>query len=205
MIRVSNYIQRFELNIRYKFEKQHIIFDVFFKLVNDNINVLNHDEKKLDVFFIVSLMKMKSKFKQRILNDYFVDFKWKQIAKQLINDVNNEIVTKLFFCKKKKTISFFVLMISSSMFTRTSHVVYVYFTSSCRIFFNCRMTKENISIMLNVMNVSFRHDTFAIYHVIYEIIWNIVFNVKFIKRNVIRRTNFYNQYWRRQFFFTLLL
>ena len=94
---------------------------------------------------------------------------------------------------KKKMISFFVLMISSLMFTRTSHVVYAYFTSSCRIFFNCRMTKKNISIMLNVMNVLFRHDTFAIYRVIYEIIWNIVLNVKFIKRNVMRRVKILTQ------------
>ena len=109
-----------------------------------------------------------------------------------------------FFVKKKK-ISFFVLMISSLMFTRTNHVVYAYFTSSCWTFFNYRMTKKNISIMLNVMNVLFRHDTFAIFHVIYEIIWNIVFNVKFIKSNVMHYTNFYNQYWRRQFFFHIII
>ena len=49
---------------------------------------------------------MKSKFKQRILNDYKIDFNWKRISKQLNVEISNEIVANLFFCKKKNDFIF---------------------------------------------------------------------------------------------------
>ena len=73
LMRISNYIQRFNFDIRYKFDKQHIMSNAFFRLISDNINVFDHDDE-LNALFTISLMKMNSNFKQRILNDYKSNF-----------------------------------------------------------------------------------------------------------------------------------
>ena len=72
-MRTFNYIQRFYLKIKHKLKKQHIIFNVLFRFVNTNINFLhnrNIDGNELNILFIISLIKIKFKFKQRILNNY---------------------------------------------------------------------------------------------------------------------------------------
>ena len=76
-VRASNYIQRFNLNIKHKFEKQHIISNALSRFVNVNINrslkkIVN--EKKLNAFFIASLIKINLNFKNRIIVDYKFDF-----------------------------------------------------------------------------------------------------------------------------------
>ena len=38
-MRVFDYLQRFNLNVYYKFEKQYIIFDVLFRLFSNNNNL----------------------------------------------------------------------------------------------------------------------------------------------------------------------
>ena len=51
-IRVFDYLQRFNLNIRHKFDKQHIIFNAFSRLISDNIDFALRkfiDEKKFNV------------------------------------------------------------------------------------------------------------------------------------------------------------
>ena len=72
LMRALNYIQRFNLDIRHKSSKQHIISNVFSRLTSDNINVFNHDNE-LNALFTISLIEMNSNFKQRILNDYKSD------------------------------------------------------------------------------------------------------------------------------------
>ena len=106
LVRVSNYIQRFDLDIRHKFDKQHIVSNVLFRLISDNVNASNHDDDEFDALFITSFVEMKSKFKQRILNDYKIDFNWKRISKQLNVEISNEIVANLSFCKKKNDLIF---------------------------------------------------------------------------------------------------
>ena len=71
-IRVFDYIQRFNLNIRYKFNKQHIVSNVLFKLLNNNIEFKNVDN--LNVLFIASLIEINKIFRKRLLNDYKFDF-----------------------------------------------------------------------------------------------------------------------------------
>ena len=75
-VRASDYIQRFNLDIRHKSDKQHIVFDVLSRLVSDNINasvIRNSDENELDVLFTISLIEMKKDFRNRILDDYKID------------------------------------------------------------------------------------------------------------------------------------
>ena len=72
-MKISNYIQRFNFDIRYKSNKQHIVSNVFSRLINDNINVFDHNDE-LNALFTMSLMKINSNFKQRILNNYKLNF-----------------------------------------------------------------------------------------------------------------------------------
>ena len=71
-IRVSDYIQRFNLNIRYKLDKQYIVSNVLFKLFSDNIEFKNVDN--LNVLFIALLVEINKAFRKRLLNDYKFDF-----------------------------------------------------------------------------------------------------------------------------------
>ena len=73
LIKISNYIQRFNFDIRHKFDKQHIMSNTFFRLINDNINVFDYNDE-LNALFTISLIKINLNFKQRILNDYKSNF-----------------------------------------------------------------------------------------------------------------------------------
>ena len=96
LVRASDYIQRFNLDIRHKFGKQHIVSDALFRLVSDNINALDHDGE-LDALFTVSLVEMDSDFKQRILDGYKLDLNWQRISEQLDVNEGSEIAAKLPF------------------------------------------------------------------------------------------------------------
>ena len=63
LIKTFDYIQRFNLKIRYKSNKQHIVSNILFKLINVNINSFNHNKNEFDILFIVSLIKMNFVFK----------------------------------------------------------------------------------------------------------------------------------------------
>ena len=108
LIKTSNYLQRFNLNIRYKSNKQHIMSNVFFKLVNVNIENLlwkffaNDDENKLNVLFIASLIEMNEFFRKRIIVEYENDLNWKKI--DVILNVENDVIFS--FCRKKKRFDF---------------------------------------------------------------------------------------------------
>ena len=117
LVKISNYIQRFDLDIRHKFDKQHIVSNALFRLINDNVNASNHDDDELNALFIISFIEMKSKFKQRILNDYKIDANWKRISKQLNAEINNEIAANLSFCRRENDFIF-----RSNDFTTDDHV-----------------------------------------------------------------------------------
>ena len=71
LIKTSDYVQRFNLKIRYKFEIQHVIFDVFSRFASFNIEIqLQNYENELDVFFIVILIEMNDDFRFSILKNY---------------------------------------------------------------------------------------------------------------------------------------
>ena len=75
LIKAFDYLQRFNLNIYYKLNKQHIVFDALFKLTSTNITKMFYNEKsfandKFDVLFIATLIKMNDKFRDKIFNNY---------------------------------------------------------------------------------------------------------------------------------------
>ena len=139
LIRASNYIQRFNLDIRHKFDKQHVVSNVLSRLFNVNVNTSHEkivNENELNALFIVSLMKMNQKFKDRILIDYKIDLNWQRIFVTLNIEIkNDENVAKLFFYKKK-TISSFVRMILSLKITFTNLVDFAFFISSFKTYYN---------------------------------------------------------------------
>ena len=118
LVRASNYIQRFNLDIRHKSNKQHIVSDVLSRLVSDNINasvIRNFDENELDALFTISLIEMKKDFRNRILDDYKTDLNWQKIS-QILN-TDDENVAKLSFCRRENDLIF-----RSDDFTIDDHV-----------------------------------------------------------------------------------
>ena len=106
-VRVSNYIQRFNFDIRHKFNKQHIIFDVLSRLINDNVNasiVKNVDENEFDVLFIISFVEMNENFRNQIIENYKSNLNWQKINDIL--NVDDENVFKFSFCKRKNDFIF---------------------------------------------------------------------------------------------------
>ena len=120
LIRAFNYLQRFNLNIRHKFKKQHIIFDALFKLFSDNNSqkfFANDELNALYIFpkpsakksfaniilFITFLIKMNSKFKRRILKKYKSDLNWQRIF-IILNENDGENAVKLPFYQKNDLI-----------------------------------------------------------------------------------------------------
>ena len=107
LIRALNYLQRFNLNIRHKSRKQHIMSNVFFKLVNVNIENLlwkffvNNNKNKLNVLFIVSLIEINFFFRKRIIVECENDLNWKKII--VILNVENDVN---FFLSRKKRFDF---------------------------------------------------------------------------------------------------
>ena len=103
LIRVFDYIQRFNLNIRHKLDKQHVVSNALSRFFSDNIDSkIDETKNELNALFIVSLIKMNEAFRKRIIDDYKSDLNWKRITKIL--NVDDENVAKLFFCKKNNLI-----------------------------------------------------------------------------------------------------
>ena len=99
LVRASDYIQRFNLDIRHKPGKQHIVPDALSRLASANINTppRNSDEGELDALFTASLVEMDPQFKQRILDGYKSDLNWQKITQVL--DSGGEDAATLPFCR----------------------------------------------------------------------------------------------------------
>ncbi len=73
LVRAETYLSQFELNIRHKFGRDHVISDALFRLSffdekfteNQNTDTLNDIETYADI-----LVKMFSQFKDRLVQDY---------------------------------------------------------------------------------------------------------------------------------------
>ena len=78
-IRIFQFLRQFNLNVKHKFEKKHIISNALSRFVNLNFDKnisLNHFE--LDafynvIFFIVILIKIKQSFHNKCIYDYQQD------------------------------------------------------------------------------------------------------------------------------------
>lgn len=69
LVRVSDYVQRFRLDIKHKPGKLHIIPDVLSRLATTNENPTMKQKKgKLNALFIITLIELQDDFKQRFSN-----------------------------------------------------------------------------------------------------------------------------------------
>ena len=74
-VRASNYIQRFNFDIRHKFDKQHIMSNALSRLVNFNDNIKKFfDENELNALFTTTFIEMKKVFRNRLLKNYIKNF-----------------------------------------------------------------------------------------------------------------------------------
>ena len=203
LIKAFDYMQRFNLKIRHKFEVQHVILDVFSRFASFNIEIqLQNYENEFDVLFIVILIEMNNDFRFRILKSYQKNSSWKKIV-DLLNKKNN------FRFKNKAFFSFFESQ--NSFFART--ILSLTFMISCRVnyvFFDFSLTKSliqyttlsmNTMIFTNVISDWFFHTSYESYFLNFAFIYVIVLIIKYIKLVDINHTIFYNRYYRHRFFF----
>jgi hypothetical protein len=85
LIRVFEYIQRFNIIIKHKSGKQHIVSDALSRLISENDEFAS-DSEELDALFIIILIEMKSSFKFKIIHEYSTDLKWKKILHTLVKN-----------------------------------------------------------------------------------------------------------------------
>ena len=57
LIKASQFLRQFDFNIKYKFDKEHILFDTLSKLININIDIsISKDHFEFDILFIIILI-----------------------------------------------------------------------------------------------------------------------------------------------------
>ena len=88
LIRASEYIQRFLLNIRHKSKKLHVVFDALSKLFTSDKSSSNDDENEFDVLFTVFMIEMNSKFKATMIDEYKKNFVYVKIFNMLSKNNN---------------------------------------------------------------------------------------------------------------------
>ena len=131
LIRASNYIQRFSLNIRHKSKKLHtvsnalsrlfsiILFSISLSYQSQKFDTI--DNEKLNILHTTSTIKMNSDFKNRVIQDYKEDFDWIRIE-NVLNKSNNISLSfvrenDLIYRKKIDTdIAFYVLQRMCALF-----------------------------------------------------------------------------------------
>jgi len=105
LIRISDYIQRFELKLCYKFEKQHIVSDAFSYLTSTNVEENVSVEEKLNALFIAILIEIEEDFQQKIIKNYRKNLNWQKITQMLnTNNVNAKNNAKFSFYRQNSFI-----------------------------------------------------------------------------------------------------
>ena len=100
LIRVSDYIQRFNLTLKYIPNKTNIILDILSRLEIINELLINLENLKLDALFIVIIImiKMSNEFRQKLINKYKRKKKWVKIRKTIKkNDKLKRNIAKISF------------------------------------------------------------------------------------------------------------
>ena len=111
LIRVFTYLSQFRLNIRYRFDKRHVISNVFFKLSidksflneNENLNLKNYHDRMKNSFvndqcltYNDILINISNVFRQQLIDDYVKKFFWTKLIVMFIN-LTKRVDLKKFF------------------------------------------------------------------------------------------------------------
>ena len=98
LIKTFIYLWQYWLDVRYKLEKQHIIFDVFFKLffnVETIKKTLDSNQSKniFDMIYYITLIKMFDEFKSKLKKICRINKRWVKIMKLIKSKILSLIVT----------------------------------------------------------------------------------------------------------------
>ena len=110
LIRASQYLQRFELNVKYKPGKRNVILDILSRLFSINEHLISSDHVELDVLYdyvyITSLVEISEDLKVRIVKDYQIDPFWIKALIILYKEASydDEDVAKLPFVLREKVL-----------------------------------------------------------------------------------------------------
>ena len=98
LVRASDYIQRFRLDIRHKPGRLHVVPDALSRLAttNEDPTMQNKDEGELDVLFTTSLVELSQDFRDLLADQYAKDPFYVKLSKML----GTEDGTKLPFCRE---------------------------------------------------------------------------------------------------------
>ena len=100
LIKTSQSLSQFNLNIRYKFDKNHIMFDALSRLANLNTETCSSEHSELNILFTynATLVELFDQFYDKILKSYFENSVWKKIATMIKNNnkLENNVVELSF-------------------------------------------------------------------------------------------------------------
>ena len=131
LVYASKYLQHFDLNMRYKSGKSHIISDALFELtfINRlNINLIlklntlhtQVDESIDDYAYMTTLVKINSDFCHRIVEDYAKDQVYIKSIKVLKDnaDLGSENTVKISFYQKRDELIYHINKTTNSQHKR---------------------------------------------------------------------------------------
>ena len=107
LVRASQYLQRFELDVRHKPGKKNVVPDALSRLASTNVThsaLPQHDELEAlhGYAYTTTLVGMSEDFKRRIVKGYQVDPSWKKVLAILYSNDSNEDVARLPFVLGEK-------------------------------------------------------------------------------------------------------
>ena len=97
LIRVSQFFNQFNLDIKYKSKKNHIVSNALLRLTSANIELLSKKHSELNVLYTynTTLIEMFEKFRKKIMKDYEKNSIWKRIlATVLTNEAFENVRVK---------------------------------------------------------------------------------------------------------------
>ena len=183
LVRASEFFNRFDLDIRHKFDKKHVVFDALSRLSNVNFEAHLKSENELDVLHIyqviISLIHLNDEFRNKILDDYDNDLTWKRIKNQiLINEKLDENVVSIFFQREITSTTFKKLIKINFSQTKSStmnhFIALIKINSSQTVSSSSSSSSEftsssSTTLKINVSDSDFTNQHFSIRFLIYHV------------------------------------
>lgn len=88
LIRVFQFSNQFNLNMRYKSSKDYIISNVLSRFASTNVSTLSSDHFELNVLYVynATLIKMFDNFRNKLIENYSSNSAWKKILATIIQN-----------------------------------------------------------------------------------------------------------------------
>ena len=88
LVRASQFLSQFNLDVRYKSEKDHVISDALSRLASTNLAVLKSNHFELDALFCynTTLIEMFDEFCKKMIEGYANDPVWKKVHQTILRN-----------------------------------------------------------------------------------------------------------------------